>query len=464
MTFQECYQTRLRCVPNDAKWPDEDCGRFEKPPKQAVSDEPTTIAVMGITGVGKSTFIQKSISGFDDYSSIPARWASPGSSSENCQVIQIESPASSITCLVDSPRFDYSSSDSELLREIASTLRGWLAEPSLQHHQTRCQRMNSSTQSQRQAQLSAQQPIVPHGLSCWQGVSNTKMCWVCHYRRAEPHSDVLPRLLDRCLDDWARSGEGEQCDLKSKNRHPPNFLRSPLHFCSATGFEISTRAYLEMGYNPNALAQPSGQTALHLAVAGGQLDTIKLLLDWGADLEIPTFTTRRTPLHIAAFRGCLDICIFLLEAGASLKATDQQWQSSLQIAASNGYVDICKLLIEKGADVKVRDCQGRTALDLALASKHDKVVGLLLGVEVERMSFGERMALNETGNDTGASPALPEPRTAVSEEHINQVHNSEIEGWVSVDFESEGDSTYVATEDGDGGTAVYRPWKARMRR
>jgi ankyrin repeat protein len=225
----------------------------------------------------------------------------------------------------------------------------------------------------------------------------------------------------------------------------PNVLRSPLHFCSAVGFDISTRAYLEMGYNPNVLAQPSGQTALHLAAAGGQLDTIKLLLDWGADLEFPTFTTGRTPLHIAAFRGRLDICGFLIEAGASLKATDRQSQSSLQIAASNGYVDICKLLVEKGADVNVRDCQGRTALDLALAGKHDKVVGLLLGVEVGRMSLAEQMASNETRNDTGASPALPESITATAGEHIDQTHSSDTEEWVSVDVESEGDSTLEET-------------------
>src|SRR5204863_9157399 len=90
------------------------------------------------------------------------------------------------------------------------------------------------------------------------------------------------------------------------------------------GFFVLAKVYLEMSYNTDALAQPGGQTALHMAAAGGQLPVARLLLAWGADLEAKTASTGRTALQIAAFRGHLEVCKFLIEYGSSLNAKESK--------------------------------------------------------------------------------------------------------------------------------------------
>jgi hypothetical protein len=121
-----------------------------------------------------------------------------------------------------------------------------------------------------------------------------------------------------------------------------------LHICALFGFLVLARVYLEMSYNPNALAQPGGQTALHMAAAGAQLPMVRLLLAWDADLEAKTASTRRTALQIAAFRGHLDVCKFLIENGASLRAKDSQGKTAVELARAGGHGETAEFLFKAG--------------------------------------------------------------------------------------------------------------------
>ena len=56
-------------------------------------------------------------------------------------------------------------------------------------------------------------------------------------------------------------------------------------------------------------------TPLHWAAFGGHTDTVKLLLDVGADKEVKD-KNGETPLHCAAWKGHTDIVKLLLDAGA----------------------------------------------------------------------------------------------------------------------------------------------------
>ncbi|NXS23816.1 PPR27 phosphatase, partial [Mystacornis crossleyi] len=64
----------------------------------------------------------------------------------------------------------------------------------------------------------------------------------------------------------------------------------------------------------------SGMAALHEAVLTGNLDCVKLLVKYGADIH-QRDENGWTPLHMACSDGYADIARYLLSLGASLEAT-----------------------------------------------------------------------------------------------------------------------------------------------
>jgi hypothetical protein len=187
-------------------------------------------------------------------------------------------------------------------------------------------------------------------------------CWILHIRRAERCSDRLPAFIDQVLQQWVKEQQLEHPDHSDISSASPRFPRSPLHICALLGFLVLARVYLEMSYNPNALAQPGGQTALHMAAAGAQLPMIRLLLVWGANSEARTASTGRTALQIAAFRGHLEVCKFLIENGASLKAKDSQGKTALELAHAGGHGETAEFLLEAGVRRINLNVQGQTEL------------------------------------------------------------------------------------------------------
>jgi hypothetical protein len=168
--------------------------------------------------------------------------------------------------------------------------------------------------------------------------------WPKYYRDAEPYSDTLPAMLDQIAQLWAqqRAHEDDHATLNTSldTQNP----RSPLHLCSALGFEGLGEVYLQMGKDPNKLAYPDGQSALQLAAAGGHAAMVRLLLDRDADIEQRTLLTGRSALQLAAFRGHEEAVKFLLEEGADVDAKDRFGQTALALAATNGHMEVVNLL------------------------------------------------------------------------------------------------------------------------
>jgi hypothetical protein len=193
-------------------------------------------------------------------------------------------------------------------------------------------------------------------------------CWILHVQRAERCSHTLPAFIDRVLQQWVKEQQLEHSDHYDISSATPRFPRSPLHVCALLGFFVLAKVYLEMSYNPNALAQPGGQTALHMAAAGGQLLVARLLLAWGADLDAKTASTGRTALQIAAFRGHLEVCKFLIENGASLKAKDSQGKTAVELAHAGGHGETAEFLLEAGVRSINLNAQGHTELKVPAPS------------------------------------------------------------------------------------------------
>eukprot|EP00754_Rhynchopus_humris_P026503 Rhum_TRINITY_DN15024_c13_g2::Rhum_TRINITY_DN15024_c13_g2_i1::g.133865::m.133865 len=137
--------------------------------------------------------------------------------------------------------------------------------------------------------------------------------------------------------------------------------------------------YLAAGVSPDSAdGAKGGCTALAWAVRGGDLATISLLLDAGADANLATGTGWR-PLLLAALEGRAAAAKLLLHGGARAEEGYVDGRTALCFAAVNGHLDVVVLMLkEGGADVDVRSGGGFTPLIRAARNGHCSTVRCLL--------------------------------------------------------------------------------------
>jgi hypothetical protein len=85
----------------------------------------------------------------------------------------------------------------------------------------------------------------------------------------------------------------------------------------------------------------------------------------------------RTALMAAARSGQTDTVKTLLEQGADVKAKDNDGLTALMDAATAGQTDTVKTLLEQGADVNAKDIYGMTALMFAKGMGHAEIIQML---------------------------------------------------------------------------------------
>ena len=155
---------------------------------------------------------------------------------------------------------------------------------------------------------------------------------------------------------------------------------------------------------------PCKTTPLIVAVQSGNLDCVKVLLNYKADIEeqgesfmwnVSKFESAYTkhlcpPLFLAAANGNLDILSYLFERGGNVNASSSSeyadpwslpsefddylpiWHTPLTVTLTNGHNDAFTFLIDKGADVNLQDHVGYTALHHAVESRNFDAVSCLV--------------------------------------------------------------------------------------
>ena len=157
-----------------------------------------------------------------------------------------------------------------------------------------------------------------------------------------------------------------------------------LHLCARTGKPEAIRVLLANGATVDTIEDWRGQTPLMWAAAEGHGDAMKVLIEAGADVNarssIIVWERQRTeeprdkwlppggltPLLFAARDGKVDSVRVLLDARADINLVDPDRHTPLILALNNGHYDVAGLLIERGADVNVEDKVGQTALYAAV--------------------------------------------------------------------------------------------------
>lgn len=120
-----------------------------------------------------------------------------------------------------------------------------------------------------------------------------------------------------------------------------------------------------------------GETALIWAVASDHADTVRTLLDAGADINVRSaskeFARRSagltrlslgewTPLMYAAREGSMNAGRVLLDRGAAVNSTDPDGATALVLAIINYHYDFAALLLDYKADPNLADITGMAAL------------------------------------------------------------------------------------------------------
>ncbi len=121
-----------------------------------------------------------------------------------------------------------------------------------------------------------------------------------------------------------------------------------------------------------------GARPLHLACFFGQTDASKVLLDFGADVNVAIAAFGGVyPLHSAAASRSADIVRILLEAGADPNTKQQGGWTALHAAVTHNDCPTTQTLLQHGADPLVKTDDGVTALDMINADSPQAIRDLL---------------------------------------------------------------------------------------
>ena len=157
----------------------------------------------------------------------------------------------------------------------------------------------------------------------------------------------------------------------------------------------------------------SGAAPLLHAAGFGNLETMKLLVDHGANVNLGN-RRKSTPLHWALYDEAK--ARFLIDHGADVNAKTVDGRTPLYHAASMGNaVPIVRLLLEKGADPNAKTLTGMTPL---MAASRSNLEGQRILIEAHA-DVNARNAAGATALMTAASTGRPEAVRILLEKGAN---------------------------------------------
>ena len=215
------------------------------------------------------------------------------------------------------------------------------------------------------------------------------------YQAASDGSSDLTDLLKKLKPEQSKTA------LETKTKDGSHFV-TPLIIAAHNGNLNSVRILLRYGADIAARGTLTidaevieGCAPLWAAAASGRLDVVKLLIERNADVDSRTLTGS-TPLRVAAHEGHLDVVRCLVESGADVNARNDCESTPLMAACYFGHLSVVTYLIDKGAfmDLQYKDA-GNTAL-------HDAVKRGYLEMVSQLLSLGA----SQLPNNQGLTPLL----------------------------------------------------------
>ncbi len=128
---------------------------------------------------------------------------------------------------------------------------------------------------------------------------------------------------------------------------------------------------------------------MHLAVKTENTEIAEFFIDMGADVKVKEYVNSNdyniSVLHTACLKDDLDTVKMLVENGAEVDAIDGKGRTPLFIACAAGNVGIVKYLFENGASITYREPnKGAYPIHEACYWDNSEVVSYLLGVGINK--------------------------------------------------------------------------------
>ncbi len=142
-------------------------------------------------------------------------------------------------------------------------------------------------------------------------------------------------------------------------------------------------------------------TPLFVAVETGNLEIVKLLLDFGAKVNVRS-AEKQTPLMRLDYDATAELVDLLVSHGAKVNLTDNENNTALIIGTDNGIKpEVVEALIRAGADVRVANKEGITALMNAADRDNLESVQLLVtaGADVNAKDDEGETAWDKTSDE-----------------------------------------------------------------
>lgn len=205
-------------------------------------------------------------------------------------------------------------------------------------------------------------PLVRAQLALWhRGLPLTDRVAAVHAASRSDDVELLAVLHDAGADLGAPNAAGE----------------TPLHAAAASSAADAAAFLLSRGVTADG-TQP-GPSPMSLAIETGHHDTVRVLLEHGADsLETVGAERRPASLHVAA-TGDARTMGLLLGAGTDPNLTDADGMTALAHATARGDASMARVLLDAGAAPEV-DAPGpdRSLLEHAVRAGNKEIVGLLI--------------------------------------------------------------------------------------
>ncbi|KAL8785634.1 MAG: hypothetical protein Q9195_008554 [Heterodermia aff. obscurata] len=169
----------------------------------------------------------------------------------------------------------------------------------------------------------------------------------------DPHPASTRLDLESEIEGLLLKQHSENCLMNDEGQ-------TALHLAAQQDVYLTQRV-LSHGLHPDE-PNVEGETPLMSAIMAENIDTAKVLLKQGADVNASN-ENAETPLHYAARHNRNDsMTQLLLRRKADIEAVDNSGMTALYISALQGNDIVCRCLIEAGANVYALEPDGWTAL------------------------------------------------------------------------------------------------------
>ncbi|TNK94291.1 hypothetical protein OUY_02205 [Wolbachia endosymbiont of Leptopilina clavipes] len=228
-----------------------------------------------------------------------------------------------------------------------------------------------------------------------------------HYAASKGHKEIIEFLVNE-----------KKANI---NARTTSDSKKPIHVAAKEGYQEIVDFFLGKRMRVDD-ADNDKWTPLHYAAAYNHLELSKFLVGQRANIEAKN-KDNKTPLDLACKRNHMKMVDFLaqakldqdlitaaaegslqtvknlIERGADIEAKDEKGWTPLHYAARYNHLELCEFLLGQHANIEAKNKNNKTPLDLARERNHMEIVSSLM------------------------QPQLGQKMTAVAEETIQKVKN-----------------------------------------